>query len=141
MKLTHENILKVYQIFEDSTEICYLVEYCEGGSLWDALNYIKGRKFSEKEATSIVLEISKALEVLHKNGITHRDIKPENILLTREFEDGVIPGIKLADFGLSTNKSLMETIAGTKEYIAPEQIKKEKYTKAVDMWALGIIYD
>lgn len=35
----------------------------------------------------------------------------------------------------------METIAGTKQYIAPEQVKKEKYTKAVDIWALGIIYD
>ena len=125
MKLVHPNILKVYQILEDATEIYYLLEYCEGGSLWDALNYIKGRKFSEKEATLIILKIANAIEELHQNGITHRDLKPENILLTKDFpSDGTIPGIKLTDFGLSTNKTLMETIAGTKEYIAPEQIKK-----------------
>jgi serine/threonine protein kinase len=48
MKITHKNILRVYQILEDSAEIYYLVEYCEGGSLWDAMNYIKGRRFNEK---------------------------------------------------------------------------------------------
>lgn len=48
MKIEHKNILRVYQILEDSAEIYYLVEYCEGGSLWDAMNYIKGRRFNEK---------------------------------------------------------------------------------------------
>lgn len=53
--------------------------------------------------------------MLHQNGITHRDLKPENILLSKDFpSDGTIPAIKLTDFGLSTNKTLMETIAGTK---------------------------
>lgn len=67
----------------------------------------------------IVLDIARAIEVLHQHGITHRDLKPENILLSKEFEDEKLPCLKLADFGLSTNKALMETIAGTKEYIAP----------------------
>lgn len=52
-----------------------------------------------------------------------------------------LPLIKLADFGLSTQKIIMETIAGTKEYIAPEQAKFHNYTNAVDVWSLGIIFD
>ena len=141
MKIDHPNILKVFEIFEDDEQICYLTEYCEGGSLWDTLNFIKGKKFSEVEAVQIVLEAAKAVQVLHGQGITHRDLKPENILFVEEFEHNKRFEIKLADFGLSTNKMLMETIAGTKEYIAPEQIRKDKYTKAVDIWALGIIFD
>jgi len=52
-----------------------------------------------------------------------------------------LPVVKLADFGLSTKKIIMETIAGTKEYIAPEQAKFHNYTNAVDVWSLGIIFD
>lgn len=80
MKINHPNILKVFEIFEDEELICYLTEYCEGGSLWDTLNLIKGKRFSELEAVTIVLETAKAVEILHNNGICHRDLKPENIL-------------------------------------------------------------
>ena len=74
--------------------------------------------------------------------ITHRDLKPENILLKTKYLPGKpLPLIKLADFGLSTQKIIMETIAGTKEYIAPEQAKFHNYTNAVDVWSLGIIFD
>ena len=79
---------------------------------------------------------------MHNNKITHRDLKPENILLVKKYKPVFdIPEIKIADFGLSTNNIIMETIAGTKEYLAPEQAKFHNYTNAVDVWALGIIID
>ena len=97
---------------------------------------------SEKEGLECVLQISRGVQELHNHRITHRDLKPENILLKTKYVPGKsLPLIKLADFGLSTQKIIMETIAGTKEYIAPEQAKFHNYTNAVDVWSLGIIFD
>jgi len=55
------------------------------------------------------------VQELHNHRITHSDLKPENILLKTKYVYGkTFPNIKLADFGLSTKKIIMETIAGTK---------------------------
>ena len=97
---------------------------------------------NEKDAVSVLHQISKGVRELHNHRITHRDLKPENILLkTKYIPHKPIPQIKIADFGLSTKKIIMETIAGTKEYIAPEQARFHNYTNAVDVWSLGIIFD
>lgn len=97
---------------------------------------------TEKDGLQCVLQISKGVQELHNHRITHRDLKPENILLKTKYIPGKpIPQIKIADFGLSTKKIIMQTIAGTKEYIAPEQARFHNYTNAVDVWSLGIICD
>lgn len=82
-------------------------------------------------------EIILALGHLHKRGIVYRDLKPENIMLDHEGH------IKLADFGLArlsvrANQTI-KTFCGTPEYLAPEIILNEGYTKAVDWWALGCV--
>lgn len=83
--------------------------------LRDALNLCKDNKFNEKESLECILQISKGVQELHNHRITHRDLKPENILLKTKYIAGKpLPMIKLADFGLSTQKIIMETIAGTK---------------------------
>lgn len=108
----------------------------------DALNLCHENKLPEREGLQCILQISKGVQELHNHRITHRDLKPENILLKTKYTPGKeMPVIKLADFGLSTQKLIMETIAGTKEYIAPEQAKFHNYTNAVDVWSLGIILD
>ena len=97
---------------------------------------------NERDALAVIQQVSKGVRELHNHRITHRDLKPENILLkTKYIPKKPIPEIKLADFGLSTKKIIMETIAGTKEYIAPEQARFHNYTNAVDVWSLGIIFD
>lgn len=97
---------------------------------------------NERDALEVIYQVSKGVKELHNHRITHRDLKPENILLKTKYIAGKpIPKIKIADFGLSTKKIIMETIAGTKEYIAPEQARFHNYTNAVDVWSLGIIFD
>lgn len=94
------------------------------------------------ETLHCVLQIAKGVQELHNHRITHRDLKPENILLARKYKKGSpIPDLKIADFGLSTKNIIMETVAGTKEYIAPEQARFQTYTNAVDVWSIGIIFD
>ncbi len=80
-----------------------------------------------------------AVEYLHSREIIHRDLKPENIL----FEDySNLSSLKVVDFGLSsqfceTNKNF--EFCGTLAYMAPEQLEKKTYTKAIDIWSCGII--
>ena len=98
--------------------------------------------FTLARIQSIMRQVLTAMEFIHSLRLIHSDLKPENILLKTKYIPGKpIPLIKLADFGLSTQKIIMETIAGTKEYIAPEQAKFHNYTNAVDVWSLGIILD
>ena len=68
--------------------------------------------------------------------VAYRDLKPENILVDREGH------VKLSDFGLSEifkDKEEMSEICGTKEYLAPEMIRREKYDFRVDFWQLGCL--
>ena len=78
---------------------------------------------------------------LHSNDICHRDIKPQNFLVfNADIEN---PYIVLADFGTAKECQEWQTenkIVGTRNYMAPELINKQSYTKAVDIWALGVTF-
>ena len=130
--LTHSYVIKLidYDITGDS--IIMLIEYAEGGDLYNILPLLQNANTS----TLIVLfrQILEAMAYLHSKGIVHRDIKPENILLT----DNFMP--KLADFGTSGNKRVIaNTFCGTYEYMAPEIYLRRQHTDKVDVWAMGIL--
>ena len=136
-KLTHPNIMEIYEFYEDKANFYIVSELCKGGELFDTMTE-KGA-FKEAEACPIMLQLVSAICYSHSNNIVHRDLKPENIMLDKVRD---IPIIKLIDWGgaryFSKNKK-MSTIKGTPYYIAPEVIK-EVYDEKCDIWSLGVIF-
>ncbi|KAI9801907.1 MAG: hypothetical protein M1833_002221 [Piccolia ochrophora] len=166
-QLDHPNIVKLID-FSESRQYYYIVlELCPGGELFHQI--VRLTYFSEDLSRHVIVQVAKALVYLHEEkGVVHRDIKPENLLFygvpfipTRnprprsaedeekedegEFVSGVGSGgigtIKIADFGLSKVVWDTQTMTpcGTVGYTAPEIVKDERYSKSVDMWALGCV--
>jgi len=166
-QLDHPNIIKLIE-FSESRQYYYIVlELAPGGELFHQI--VRLTYFSEELSRHVIVQVAKALEYLHEEmGVVHRDIKPENILFNpipfvpskvpkpkqpgdedKVDEGEFIPGqgaggigqIKIADFGLSKivwdNQTM--TPCGTVGYTAPEIVKDERYSKSVDMWALGCV--
>ena len=91
-KFNHPNVILVTEIFESSNSFNSVMEYCEGGELF---NYIvKNQRLNEDEAAFFYYQIINGLEYIHSLGIVHRDLKPENLLLINKHI------LKIIDFGL-----------------------------------------
>ena len=137
VSLSHANIIKVFEYFEDEENYYVVEELADGGELYDQLS--KMSSFSEKEAALIMKQILSAVVYLHSCNIVHRDLKPENILLESS-EENSLGNLKLIDFGTANfcEKDNLTARIGTPYYIAPEVIKKA-YDKQCDVWSCGII--
>lgn len=166
-QLDHPNIVKLIDFSESKQYYFIILELCPGGELFHQI--VRLTYFSEDLSRHVIIQVAKALQYLHEEaGVVHRDIKPENLLYypipfvpTRnpkpknpddedkadegEFVKGSGAGgigvIKIADFGLSKViwDSQTMTPCGTVGYTAPEIVKDERYSKSVDMWALGCV--
>ena len=136
-KLTHPNIMEIYEFYEDKANFYIVSELCKGGELFDKITE-KGC-FKEAEACPIMLQLVSAICYSHSNKVVHRDLKPENIMLDNI--EGTNPIIKLIDWGGARyfSKKKMSTIKGTPYYIAPEVIK-EVYDEKCDIWSIGVIF-
>ncbi len=122
-KLSHPNIVAVYDFGQTQGLHYFLMEYIDGPNLRQVE---RAGKLSPKEALQIIPQICEALQYAHDEGIVHRDIKPENVLLDRKGR------VKIADFGLAKilgleAKDLRLTgtrdVMGTPHYMAPEQVE------------------
>ena len=137
MRIDHPNVIKLYDVIEDESNIMLAMEYIPGGSLKEYLKRKSNRKISEQETRKYFGQIIDALRYLHGNHIYHRDLKLENILLDYKKD------IKIIDFGYSIiwePEDQLSIFWGTTPYMAPEIIMKEKYWgHHVDIWALGVI--
>jgi calcium/calmodulin-dependent protein kinase I len=135
-KMKHPHIVKLVDFFEEPSTYLIVMEYIEGGELFDRI--VKKAFYNEKEARDIVLIILGAIKYLHDQDIVHRDLKPENLLLKSSIDDS---DVKLADFGFATyvSGSNLDQQCGTPGYVAPEIIAQKMYGKPVDMWSLGVI--
>lgn len=135
-KVSHPNILKLFEVFEDEEEFFLVMELVQGKELFDKI--VEKGQYSERDASNIVKQIVSAVDYLHSNGIAHRDLKPENLLSAGEEEEEII---KIADFGFSKNfgEEKLMTSCGSPGYVAPEVLTCESYDKAVDMWSVGVI--
>ena len=136
-KFNHPNVISVSEIFENREAYFTVMEYCDGGELF---NYIVvNRILSEEKAAFFYYQLINGLEYIHSLGIVHRDLKPENLLLTSDYI------LKISDFGLSNyfNKNgdnLLETPCGSPCYASPEMLSGESYDGCkIDIWATGIV--
>lgn len=113
------------------SELLMVTDFCPGGELFFHLHNI-GR-FTEDQARFYFTEILLAIEYLHKQKIIFRDLKPENTLID---VDG---HIKLIDFGLAKDDTgdRLHSFCGSHEYLSPEMLRKNGYTKSVDFYSLG----
>ncbi|KAG2013416.1 CAMK/CAMK1 protein kinase [Coprinopsis cinerea AmutBmut pab1-1] len=164
--IQHPSIVKLYSFSESPEHYFLVLELMEGGELFHQI--VKLTYFSENLSRHVILQVAHGIRHLHEErGVVHRDIKPENLLFERidiipsknpikrpydeekEDEGEFIPGVggggigrvKIADFGLSKvvwDEQTM-TPCGTVGYTAPEIVKDERYSKSVDMWALGCV--
>ncbi|MEJ5166212.1 MAG: serine/threonine-protein kinase [Thermoanaerobaculia bacterium] len=132
-ELSHENLLKYYEVFEDEKYLFFSMELIKGKTLAKTINE---RNFNEEEIKKFLRQITDALNYIHSKGIIHRDIKPSNIFIK---EDG---SFILGDLGivyLDEEEQLTGTkeIIGTSHYIPPEAFDR-KFTPAYDYYSLGI---
>lgn len=137
-KLDHQNIMKIYEFYEDDEEFSLVTELCEGGELFDTI--IAKKHLEEVDSAIIMFQLFGAIAYCHSQNIMHRDLKTENILLERKKRNGNYR-IKLIDFGIAKilEKGEFETsLSGTCFYIAPEVIQKN-YDKRCDLWSCGVI--
>lgn len=138
MKLmNHPNIMRIYDVFESETELYLVLEYVEGGELFDFL--VNRGKLPPEEAVEYFKQIIYGLNYAHTFSIIHRDLKPENILIASLSP----PLIKIADWGMAAfaPPSLqLDTSCGSPHYASPEIVNGEKYQgNATDIWSCGVV--
>ena len=140
-KLSHPNIVKIYEFFDTTLYYYIVTEYCKKGELF---SYIKNR-YSERQLAVLFYQVFSGLYYLHENRILHRDLKLENLMVS-EIEEDVVTGesyfwIKIIDFGTAKifqkNKT-EKAVIGSSYYIAPE-VLKQKYNEKCDTWSTGVI--
>ncbi|CAL9695483.1 unnamed protein product [Knipowitschia caucasica] len=136
-QLNHANLIQLYAAFESRHDIILVMEYVEGGELFDRIideNY----NLTELDTVLFIRQICEGLQHMHKMYILHLDLKPENILCVSR----VTNKIKIIDFGLARRYKPREKLRvnfGTPEFLAPEVINYEFVSFPTDMWSLGVI--
>ena len=132
-KLSHPNVVNVYDVGEDRGLYFIVMELIEGITL---KNYIgKKGKLSVKEATSIAIQVSLGLEAAHNCGIVHRDVKPQNIIISTDGK------VKLSDFGIAkaiNSNTITANVMGSVHYSSPEQVRGGISDAKSDIYSLGI---
>jgi serine/threonine-protein kinase len=135
-KLDHPGVMKVLAE-GDGRQVYMVMEWVEGRLLRKELG--EAGKFPPERAIKIAVAVADTLDYIHRNGVVHRDLKPENIMI-----DG--DSIKLIDFGIAGQvgaKRLtfakLTQVAGTPDYISPEQVKGKRGDGRSDIYALGVM--
>ncbi len=135
-RLSHPNVVRVFDVGEDGGRPFIAMEYVEGETLADLV--ARRGRLPVAEAATLGVQICAGLAAAHAAGLVHRDVKPQNLLLGT---DGVL---KLGDFGIAvgyggTRLTLAGTVLGTAGYLAPEQARGEEVTAAADIYAVGAV--
>ncbi len=135
-RLSHPNVVRIFDVGEDGSRPFIAMEYVEGETLAELIAS-RGR-LPPAEVARLGVQICAALAAAHTAGLVHRDVKPQNLILGR---DGAL---RLGDFGIAaghggTQLTLAGTVLGTAGYLAPEQARGEQVTAAADIYAAGAV--
>jgi len=135
-QVTHRNVIRIFDLGQADGHKYITMEYLEGRDLRAVLR--DKDKLPPEEAAKIILQICRALEAAHAEGVIHRDLKPQNIMLDANGRAYVM------DFGIARSAYLpgmtqTGALVGTPEYMSPEQAKGEKLDERSDLFSLGVI--
>lgn len=136
-KLSHANIIEIYDIGEYDSRQYIVMEYVDGKTLKDLI--VERGGLYKEEVIYIMKQLVSAVAEAHRNQIIHRDIKPQNILVK---SDG---SVIITDFGIALAQNALhltqkETVMGSVHYLAPELARGETATYQSDIYALGIVF-
>jgi len=129
--IEHPNLIKILEVGEDDDIGVYYVMECWGADLRDTIRV----KPDPKIALEIIRQVLEGLAELHKKVGAHRDIKPENIFLKGN-------QVKIGDYGLVKSQryvTQLTTIAGTRDYMAPEVLAGRSYDHRCDIYSTGVV--
>jgi NIMA (never in mitosis gene a)-related kinase len=137
--ITHPNVISYKEAFfdDDSESLCIVMEYADGGDLYQKILDHKKRQtyMSENFLWHILIKLTRALKALHDLNIMHRDLKSANVFLTKDGK------VKLGDLNVSkvAKEAMNHTQTGTPYYASPEVWKDEPYDVKSDIWSLGCV--
>jgi serine/threonine protein kinase len=135
--VVHEHVVPIYNV-ESSGELPYLVmHYAQGDSLQNRID--KKGSLELKEILRISQQIASGLAAAHAQGLVHRDVKPANVLLENGIERALISDFGLAQAADDASVSCSGFLAGTPQYMSPEQARGEKVNHLSDLFSLGSI--
>ena len=136
-RLSHPNVVAVYDQGEDQGQMFLAMEYVPGRTLRDVLT--DEGPLTPRAALDLFDPILQAIAAAHDAGLIHRDVKPENVILR---DDGLV---KVADFGLAravtaaTTTNASGTLLGTVAYLSPEQVERGIADARSDVYAAGLV--
>jgi serine/threonine protein kinase/Flp pilus assembly protein TadD len=135
-QLVHPNIATIYEYGRHEGTSFIAMEYLQGRTL-DKV--IRDQPLSYDEGLRVALEVARALELVHQNGLIHRDLKPGNVML---LEDG---SVKLLDFGIARARDESTItqngmLVGTVLYMSPEQVRGDELDLRSDVFAFGAVF-
>jgi serine/threonine-protein kinase len=140
-KLSHPNIVTIYDFVEDGGSIGIVMEFMGGGTLLDRMNDAQDGRLGVQFALQVARDTLLGLDAAHKAGLVHRDVKPGNLLFDEEGK------VKIADFGVVQSHDTDDVTAltrdgghpGTLVYMAPEQIDGAEVEGRSDVYALAAV--
>ena len=140
-KLSHPNIVKIFEFYISNAHYYIVTEYCKEGELF---SYIKN-KYSENQLAVLFYQVFSGLWYLHDNKILHRDIKLENIMISGKEKDNKtgeeLFWVKIIDFGTAKifekNKKEKDVVGSS--YYIPTEVLLQNYNEKCDTWSVGVI--
>ena len=136
-RLSHENIVRIFDMGVHAGMPFQVMEYLEGRTLSSAISY---EEFDTRRATRLMIDIARGLAHAHKIGVIHRDLKPSNIFLVKEGRARILDlGLAQMAAGLGQGEQT-PAIAGTPLYMSPEQWRGAPQDGRTDIWSAGVIF-